>query len=53
MGSVLGPTQLVLIILKLFGLIRMSWWLVFIPTYVFVVLLILIVILAVLGAALR
>lgn len=32
--SVLTVVQIVLIILKLFKVINISWWLVFIPTYI-------------------
>lgn len=39
--STLGVVQIVFIILKLVGVIEWSWWLVFIPLYISIVLIIL------------
>lgn len=36
MNSILGVLQVLLIALKLMGLISISWWAVFIPTFIFI-----------------
>ena len=49
----LGLLQVVLIVLKLLDKIDLSWWVVFIPTYLGIAVMILVVFLAVVIAALQ
>ena len=52
-GKFLNGLTIIFVIARLFNLISWSWWLVFIPTYVYVVLLIFMFIVAVILAAIE